>query len=301
MSIWVPNHSAATMTAPTALELAQWNMQHDESKNLTFDEKQDRAKRMLPVSLSKNSFGTGRHILSTALFGVTKSGKGKIAARGEDDRKAGERKGIKKVFPSFRGGAYIEYQGPELRQDDGTVHLGLVHNVRATEVNNCVSFDPMEFVKGLGWDAHKKSVDKLKDCIERMQSAMVRLTVNDDTGHRAALVGSFTWTRECWSVMLDPHIIGLFKGGITFLPRAQRAKLTDGLQTWLASFLLAQNDEVVFILADLHKFSGSEAAVKSFGEQVRESLPKLVAVGVVKDFEFRRGKLIVKRKLPGED
>jgi hypothetical protein len=170
-----------------------------------------------------------------------------------------------------------------------------VHCVRETVVDDCVAFDPKEFVKELGWDAHKKSVDKLKDCIERMQSAMVRLTVNDKAGHRAALVGSFTWTPERWFVRLDPNIVGLFEGGITFLPRAQRAMLTDGLQTWLASFLLAQSDEVIFILADLHKYSGSEAAVKTFGQQVRETLLKLVAVGVVKDFEFRRGKLIVKR------
>lgn len=173
--------------------------------------------------------------------------------------------------------------------------------MRATVVDNCVSFNPKEFVKELGWDVHKKSVEKLKTCIERMQSAMVRLTVNDNTGHRAALVGSFTWTPERWNVRLDPNIVGLFEGGITFLPRAQRAKLTDGLQTWLASFLLAQSDEVVFSLVDLHKFSGSEASVKIFGEQVRETMPRLVAAGVAKDFEFRRGKLIVKRKLPGKD
>jgi hypothetical protein len=290
-----------TMKAPTALELAMLNEQNDDRKNRSLDEKQHRASRMLPVPLYKTNFGTGRHVLSTALFGVTKSGKGKVEERGEDDRKTGERKDIKKVFPSFRGNATIEYQGPELRQDDETVHLGLVHCVRDTVVDDCVSFDPREFVKGLGWDAHKKSVDKLKDCIERMQSAMVRLTVNENTGHRAALVGSFTWTPERWSVRLDANLLSLFEGGTTFLPRAQRAKLTDGLQTWLASFLLAQNDEVVFSLADLHKFCGSEAAVKTFGEQVRETLPKLVAVGVVKDFGFRRGKLIVERKLPGKD
>lgn len=100
------------MTAPTALELALWNMQHDDCKNLTFDEKQHRAARMLPVSLSKTTFGTGRHVLSTALFGVTKSGKGKVEERGEHERKTGERKDIKKVFPYFRGGASIESKAP---------------------------------------------------------------------------------------------------------------------------------------------------------------------------------------------
>jgi len=280
------------MKAPTAVELAELNSVAAEE--ISYEEKKQRAERSLPVKLYPAVFGMGRHLLGCALFSVTKSSKGRVVSYRDNGEKVIERREINVTLPSFRG-ASIEYKGPELRQDDATVWLALVHRTREGLVDATVEFDPREFAASIGWDAHKKSVDKLAVCIERMQSALVRLTINETSGLRAALVGAFDWSPERWSVRLDPRIVGLFEGGTTFLPRAERAQLTDGLQTWLASFLRAQSDENIFELADLAKFSGSEAVLKTFGEQVRETLPKLVAAGVVKGFSFGRGKLRVER------
>lgn len=262
------------MTAITPAELSALN---DSSVAPSYAETVFNAERTLPVRLFDHSYGLGRHLLGSALFGI----------------KRGERARVNLTLPTYRG-AEIEYTGPELRQDDATVLLELVYRTRKGMVSDCVQFDPREFVKTIGWDAHKKSVDKLRECVERMQESLVRLTAHD-RGLRTHLVGAFDWDGMRWSVKLDARIVGLFEGGTTFIPKAERAFLTDGLQTWLAGFIRAQSDETRFELADLLKFSGSEAEVKTFGTQVRESMPKLVAAGVVKSFEFGRGYVRVER------
>ena len=275
------------MTASNALEVPE--------EKMTLAEKIWRSERTLPVKLHPTVFGMGRHLLGSSLFSVNRSGKGLKAERQEGDRTKGERRSIHVTLPSYRG-ATIEYKGPELRQDDATVFLGLVHRVRNRLVHECIQFDPKEFVASIGWDVHKKSLEKLHACIERMQEALVRLTVRD-TFLRAALVGTFKGKlgEGKWAVNLDEHIVGLFEGGTTFLPRAERAQLTDGLQTWMASFLRAQDDEEFFEIAELLKFCGSEAELKRFGEHLRETMPKLQAAGVVKGFSFGRGKLRIER------
>jgi hypothetical protein len=259
----------------------------------SFDERKWKAERMLPAKLYPTVFGMGRHLLGCALFSVNRSGKGLKSERTKGDRKAGERRDIRVMFPSYRG-ASIEYAGPELRQDDATVFVGLVHRVRDRMVHECIQFDPNEFVASIGWDVHKKSVKKLLDCIKRLQRAVVCLRI-EDSGLSTQLVGSYQWSGDRWAVNLDEKVVSLFAGGMTFLPREERAQLTDGLQTWLASFLRAQRDESIFEISELLKFSGSEAEPKRFGEHLRETMPKLQAVGVVTGFSFGRGKLRVER------
>lgn len=265
------------MSAITMREVLAFNAATEQNAKPSLAEKQHYAERTLPVQLYDHAYGLGRHLLGSALFGI----------------KRGERQRVKLTLPTYRG-AEIEYVGPELRQDDATVLLELVHRTRKSVIDTCVGFDPREFVKALGWDAHKKSVEKLRGCIERMQESLVRLTAHDQ-GLRTHLVGSFDWSPERWIVNLDSRIVGLFQGGVTFIPKTERAALTDGLQTWLAGFIRAQSDETRFDLADLLRFSGSEAEAKTFGTQVRESMPKLVAAGVVKSFEFGRGRMTVVR------
>lgn len=236
------------------------------------------ARQKLPVQLHESRYGLGRHLLGSSLFGV----------------KRGERKHINTQLPSYRG-VTVEYTGPELRQDDATVFLGLVHSVRNGLVSDEFEFDPLDFACSLGWRRHTENVGHLRECIERMQSALVRLCTGD-SGARVQLVGAFEWKGlKRWKVSLHPRIVQLFEGGTTFLPRDERAQLTDGLQTWLAGFLRAQSDEVRFDIKDLLAFSGSEAEMKRFGEHLRDTMPKLQAAGVVKGFRFGRGSMTVER------
>jgi hypothetical protein len=236
------------------------------------------ARQKLPVKLYDSAYGLGRHLLGSALFGV----------------KRGAREQVRVQLPSYRG-VSVEYTGPELRQDDATVFLGLVHAVRNGLVHDELEIDPLKFAADLGWRRHTESVAHLRECIERMQSALVRVCVGD-SGTRVQLVGFFEWKGlSRWKVSLHPRIVQLFAGGTTFLPRAERSQLTDGLQTWLAGFLRAQSDEVRFDIKDLLKYSGSEAELRRFGEHLRDTMPKLQAVGVVKGFRFGRGSLTVER------
>ena len=67
------------------------------------------------------------------------------------------------------------------------------------------------------------------------------------------------------------------------------------MQTWLASFIRAQNDISRFKLADLLEYSGSKAKLRRFGEHIRDTMPKLKAAGCVVDYYFGRGYLVIER------
>lgn len=264
------------MKAPAAIELLQIPDVVDESK-MSWDERAHRASLTLPKKLSINCYGLGRHLLSCALFSVNRT----------------PRKTVEIIFPSYRG-AFLRYEGPELRQDDARVLLGLIHRTRNGLVSDCIMFEPKEFTRSLGWAAASTNQKKLRDCIERMQKSVLQLSV-ETSGMRTHLIGSFKWTDTVWSIKLDPLIIGLFVGGMTFLPRSERTMLTDGMQTWLASFLRAQSDVNKFKLSDLLKYSGSRAKLARFGEHMRDTMPKLQSAGCVSEYHFGRGYLVVTR------
>lgn len=244
---------------------------------MSFAERAYYAAKSLPKPLGMHTYGLGRHLLGSALFSVNR----------------GPRKNVDVVLPSFRG-ATVNYKGEELRQDDARVLLGLIHLVRNRPLDGCIQFVPTAFTKSLGWAPASSNKQKLRDCIERMYGSEVQLAANT-IGMKTRLIGSFTWSDSIWSVHLGAHIIDLFQGGVTFLPRAERTKLTDGMQTWLASFLRAQTDHNKFKLSDLLKYSGSKAELKRFGEHIRDTMPKLLAAGCVSNFGFVRGYLVVER------
>ena len=251
------------------------------TKAESYSERAFYSDQILPVAIYSNNFGMGRLALSCALFGM-----------GRGPRNPA----LNVELQTFRGGV-VSYTGPELRQDDATVLMGLIHAVRKGLVSDCSQFKPREFCASIGWSGDcTKTVKHLRECIERMQQSLLRVESDNGRGGRFHLVGDLIWEgQERWAVKLSATIIKLFEGGTTFLPIAERALLTDGMQTWLAGFIRAQSDEFSFATADLLKFSGSKADLTQFGKQLRETMPALKAAGVVKGFSFGRGRLRVER------
>jgi hypothetical protein len=270
----------------TAVELGQINAQVEDYatrsiKERTFERQRDAetALKKLPTKLYDRSFGMGRLALSCALFGFGRGARQRFDA---------------KVLETYRGGN-ITYSGPELRQDDQSVLLGLVYYIKDTLIADEIKFSPREFCRFIGWSGCSTDVTKLRDCLERMTEAHLRITFGGNKGGMFSLVSQFTWDGDKWSVWLAPTLRRLFEDGTTFLPIEERAALTDGLQTWLAGFLRAQSDVSTFGTDDLHKFSGTGASIKEFGRQLRDTMDRLQEVGVVKGFDFGRGRLTVQR------
>jgi len=146
--------------ATTVLEQMQLTSTEEDSQ-VSYEERAHRATLRLPKTLSVNTYGLGRHLLGCALFSVNRT----------------PRSNVKVAFPSFRG-ATIQYEGPELRQDDARVLLGLIHRVRNRLISDCIMFEPQEFTRSIGWATASTNTRKLRECIERMQNSILQLVVD---------------------------------------------------------------------------------------------------------------------------
>jgi hypothetical protein len=269
------------MKAPTAIELAEINDQNEDFKNRSLSEKQAATERkrfnaetlMLPRKLYNNSTAMGRFALSCSLFGFNR---GKV------------RPNLDVTLPTF-GNGRVHYEGPELRQDDLAVLEGLIVLTRDRLLTAPLQFKAGKFCESIGWSNSTNDKKKMADCLERMRKASIRIVIDSKTGGVFSLVGDLEWSAEGWTVQLSPTIRKLFDGGMTFLPLTDRQLLTDGMQTWLAGFLRAWRNVDKFDTEDLHKYSGSKASLKEFGRELKATLQKLQAVGIIHGFESGRG------------
>lgn len=264
-----------------AYQQATWlgedNSLHCDTREVTMQEQQERAEKTLPVRLYNRTLGMDRDVLSSAVFRVGR----------------GAREQLDVTLQSVRG-TQLRYRGPELRQDDARVLEFLVHAVRRGYATAAISFDALEFVEHIGWDRHKRSVEKLEDCLDRMQGA--RLNIARGAAFVSVqLVAKVGGEGQQRTVQLHSEITHLFEGSVTFVPLEERRALSDGIPSWLAGFLYANDDEDLFEIADLHKHSGSGGKVGKFQENLREAAVKLEKLKAVQRIEFPRGKLRVYR------
>lgn len=230
-------------------------------------------------TLYDNQLAMGRQILSSEVF---------AAARGE-------RKFVKVEIATY--GLHtrrVRYEGEQLRQDDARVLSFLLHEVRNRPVDGVIDIKPYEFVKHIGWSASGANVDKLKACIKRMQRGLLEVEIKGSFVS-AQLVRDFEGNAKEWSVRLHPNIVHLFADcRPTFFSKEGRMKLEDGLQSWLAGFLKANNDERVFDLSELRERSGWNGTdAREFTKSMKSAMEKVQAAGFVGSYEFTYGRMKV--------
>jgi len=237
--------------------------------------------------LGKNSFGMDPYVLCCSLFSIA-------------SRKV---KGAPRIYREetilTTNGGSIEYCGPELHQEDESVLFGLVKLAQGmdeaalADPKNAITFAATTFCKLIGWSDNDTNPKRLEQSLLRLRGAILVLRRGKgdlEEGTTVGIVKDINWKGVRKTVQLDPRIVGLFKGHVTYLNMEKRKLLTEGLQTWLYGLVCANNCAVPFTLEKLHNASGSKAnSMKEFGRSVREALTKMVAVGVIKSFKTERG------------
>jgi len=284
------SRDTASMTA-TEIALERIAAADIESKRKkSFDEEQADARQKkeltLPFRLYASSYAMARDILLTKLFRLG----------------IGERKHIKgETLVSALGGT-ITHRGPELRQDDGGVFMALIAKTRGHLVTKTIAFNPKELVAEMGRE-HKDarySVQHLRECIKRLQSSVIGIA----QGHNfldVVMVQRFVGDSQLWTVQLDSDVVLLFQNDDkhpTYIDIKKRARLKDGMQTYLQGHFLAHYEHNEFTLQELQEHSGSDSSLKVFGREVRGALPRLVHAGVIESYTTPRGSVCIKRVAP---
>lgn len=253
--------------------------------------------------MHSTTYAMNAAILCSALFGIGTGTK----VIGADGKKQYVREYIERAFPTTNG-AIIEYRGKQLDQDDLTVLLGLLNRHAGKATSCALEFAPSTFCTHLGWSDSNHNITRLLGCLHRLRGAylVIRTKKNDEatqsklaraigSGWTFGFVAYFAWEGLArWSVQLDSRISQLFETAPTYIIAAKRKALTEGLQTWLYGYVEANTCAYSVPVETLHKACGSTATLKEFARQVREALPKLAAVGAVREqSNVKKGRIAI--------
>jgi hypothetical protein len=229
------------------------------------------SERTLP-KLSSSSYGMHSAINCSALFSTrTKSARENF---------------VKKIFEATNG-AYLTYTGPELRQDDKTVLLELIHQ-RRNKYAGEIEFSPSTFCSRMGWSDSKESKKRLFNCIERLTSGRLRIDRTLTEGAMFGMVSKFKWDGDKWLVGLDSEVTSLFISTKTlvYLNIEKRKQLAEGMQTWLFDYICSNDCTWVFSYKHLRKACGRPYDYpRQFNDNVKAALRKIQAVGTIVGFE----------------
>lgn len=192
---------------------------------------------------------------------------------------------VKRTFDATNGGR-VTYKGPELRQDDKTVLLELLHQRRNMFAGE-IEFAPTSFCAQLGWSRSTDSVKRLRDCLVRLVEGTLRLDKTSADGQMFHLLSDFKWAGDKWVATLHEEVSNLFPTRhFAYLNIDKRKQLTEGIQTWLFDYISSNDCTMVMTYAALREACGRpEEDPKQFADYVKAALARLVTIGAIVKFE----------------
>lgn len=198
----------------------------------------------------------------------------------------------------------ISYRGQELRQDDETVWLQLIHLAKEKALGEIVEFTPYSFCKAIGWPIGNRSYERLRDCLSRMQAtALAVYSKRLGGGVSLSMIPVFRWqddkktTLKKYQVQIAKELVQLF-GDVhyTQFEWAQRLALPVGIATWLHGYYASHKEPYPVKIETLAKGAGI-LTEKNFKirQLIKSGLNNLVNVGFLKSWEIIGDLVHVKR------
>lgn len=216
------------------------------------------------------------------------------------------RASLKEAEIAVIGDGRITYTGEELRQDDETVWLQLIHMAKEQPLDAFVEFTPYSLCKSIGWPICKGSYERLRSCLIRMQAtALAVYSKRLKDGVSLSMIPIFAWrdenkqTLKKYRVQIAPQLVVLF--GVvhyTQLEWAQRLALPDGIATWLHGYYASHKQPYPVKLDTIKAGAGitTERPAK-VRELIEKALAELVKVGFLKSWEIV-GELVHVKRMP---
>lgn len=200
------------------------------------------------------------------------------------------RENLKSATIYMIGGGKITYTGEELRQDDETVWLQLIHLAKEQQVGAFIEFTPYAFCKAVHWPLKGQSYTRLKGVLTRMQAtALAVYSKRLKKGVSLSMIPSFEFQDmetggklPRWRVQIAPQLVEMF-GDVHFsrMEWEQRLELPVGLATWLHGYLASHKEPFPIKIETIKKGAGLTGEDK---RHLRETVE--VALQALKDIKF---------------
>lgn len=232
---------------------------------------------------------------------------------------------LKRALVAVIGDGELTYTGEELRQDDETVWLQLIHLARENGLATPFEFTPYSFCKALGWPMTGQSYSRLEACMTRLQATSLKIT-SARLGNEVSLsmLPGFQAKRRkdgdggLWTVRMHDELVFLFSEfQYTRVEWQRRLMLPEGLATWLHAYYASHREpfsvrvETLAVGAGLmheHEIPDEsqldDGTLKAkFKERLRDvkklmvkALDALKKSGFLSDFEVTRGGMVIVRR-----
>ena len=192
-------------------------------------------------------------------------------------------------LPTPQGMPSIRYSGPELRQSDARVFLALLNMLRDVQVGTQVRLEPEPVCIALFRRYDGNSRRQLRTHIQRLQKGLV---ISDEFSVQLCLGFDYP-KRGGWTIGLDPHIAALFRiSREVWFEMEPRLALTDGLATWLYTYIESQTKLIPMCIAKLRDLCGSDADDRAFTNSLRLALRDVAATGIIATgWSLRKGQV----------
>jgi hypothetical protein len=201
------------------------------------------------------------------------------------------------VVPVIGGGEVI-LTGEELRQDDETVWLQLVHMAKESRSTQ-VFFTPYAFLRAINWPTTGPTYQRLLTTLRRLQTASIEVySKRFDRGVSAGLIVDFSYNKLAdgspWSVRVfgpENEMFFLFDKLYSRVDWHTRLALPEGVSTWLHGFFSSHRDPYGHKIETLARGAGLEL-------ELPEDLELTETARIAKQKErLRTAKKIIKRAL----
>lgn len=238
------------------------------------------------------------------------------------------RENLKRAIITVIGDGKITYTGEELRQDDETVWLQLVHIARENGIATEFYFTPYAFCKAIGWPLTGQSYDRLDKCLTRLQATSLKIFSKRLLEEISlSMLPVYRSNRRVdgeegglWTVKMHDELVFLFSEfQYTRLEWQRRLSLPEGMATWLHAYFASNREpfpvklETLALGAGLTLETATDAALdkitrtakykarlRDAKKLIEKALKNLKDSGFLSDYEItRQGMIIVRRS--GDD
>lgn len=212
------------------------------------------------------------------------------------------------------GGGEVCFIGEELRQDDETVWMELVHRAKEAR-SEWIEFAPHELLQTLRWPTNGDSYRRLLAVLRRLHGATIEVySERLDRGLPTRLLQKYQFSKDRqtpWRVHVfskNDDLLMLFDRLYTRVDWERRLDLPPGVATWLHTFFCSHREpfahklETLAIGAGMKLFDPGdeeldEAKQKAKRKQrmreirrtIGEALDALVGTGFLVRYEIKRG------------
>lgn len=199
----------------------------------------------------------------------------------------------------------ITYTGKELRQDDETVWLQLIHLAKALPLDSPIEFTPYEFCKSLGWGTGGRDYSRLREILTRLQAtSLTAYSSYLGKGVSLSMLPKFEWRDHAsnanlkkYKVTIAEELLQLFGNNrYTRLEWEQRLSLSDGIATWLHGYFASHKNNFAIRLETIKQGCGIKTKnLKHLKETIETALKQLQVCGFITSYRLINGCVYVSR------